>query len=165
MHKSSIALLLTLVATAALAKDRPYESLLVIQEDISITHVEASIVPGKSYNRTAVELRIKGMSACGDEILATQFENVLRFYQVGQPVPHGQPGCYENIQYLWTPGDLDMADGQQTIVKLSIPDATPGVEKGGFEVSVLVVKKRGELPSGKGVGRYLEYSQLKITKV
>ncbi len=97
MHKSSIALLLTLVATAALAKDRPYESLLVIQEDISIANVEASIVPGKSYNPTAVELRIKGMSACGDEILATQVENVLRFYQVGQPVPHGQPGCYENI--------------------------------------------------------------------
>jgi hypothetical protein len=165
MHKSSIALLLSLVATAALAKDRLYESLLVIQEDISITNVEALILPGKSDNRPAVELRVRGMSACGDEILATQFENVLRFYQVGSPAPHGQPGCYENIQYFWTPGDLDMPEGQQAIVKLSIPAATPGGKKGGYEVSVLVVKKFGELPRGNGVGHYLEYSQLKITKV
>ena len=163
MRKSSFACLLSLVTTAGIAKERPYESLLIIQEDISIANVEASIVPSIGLNPTVVQLEIKGMSACGEEMLATHVDNVLRFHQVGRPGVYRQPGCVENIQYLWTPGHGEMAEGQPTIVELSIPAAIPGGEKSGFEVSVRVVKKIGELPSGN-VGIYFEYSQLKIAK-
>lgn len=152
-----------------------YRELIGKQETIDISAIEfKGIVDGKNnishFNPTTIRLHIKGMSACGKQFLVDRRDGVLSFYQVGGLGPHIQPGCSETIEFYWTPGNYDMADGETKVLSQKFGPAQRRSPTGGqsddhhFVVSVKATKRSGQFPNGQGFGLYFEYDDVTVTQ-